>query len=88
MARLHDQNEPVYIISVAARLLGVSMQTLRQYEANDLVQPARSDRGTRLYSENDLLRLKHIIHLSVRQCINMAGVREILKRDDAMKEKS
>ncbi|WNG93721.1 heat shock protein transcriptional repressor HspR [Mycobacterium sp. ITM-2016-00318] len=67
----------VYGISVAAELSGLDPQTLRLYERRGLLTPARTDGGTRRYSEEDLDRLRQISDL-VAQGINIAGVAEIL----------
>jgi MerR family transcriptional regulator, heat shock protein HspR len=67
----------VYGISVAAELSGIDPQTLRLYERRGLLTPARTDGGTRRYSEDDLDRLRQISEL-VAQGINIAGVAEIL----------
>jgi len=67
----------VYGISVAAELSGIDPQTLRLYERRGLLTPARTDGGTRRYSEDNLDRLRQISEL-VAQGINIAGVAEIL----------
>ena len=67
----------VYGISVAAELSGIDPQTLRLYERRGLLTPARTDGGTRRYSDDDLDRLRRISEL-VAQGINIAGVAEIL----------
>lgn len=74
----HGPDEPVYTISVAARLLGVSPQLLRQIESEGLIFPARTTSNIRLYSENDLKSLARIIYL-LRDCgINWQGVKVII----------
>lgn len=78
----HGPDEPVYTISVAARLLGVTPQMLRQIEHEGLIEPRRTESNIRLYSENDLRRLKRIIHLLRDQGINAAGVRFILAAEE------
>ncbi len=67
----------VYGISTASELSGIDPQTLRLYERRGLLTPARTDGGTRRYSEDDLDRLQTISDL-VAQGINIAGVAEIL----------
>lgn len=64
----------VYVISVAARLLNVHPQTLRKYERVGLVQPSRSIGMLRLYSEEDVARLRLIKHLVEDLGLNLAGV--------------
>ncbi len=88
MGPFHGPKDPVYTISVAARLLGVNPQFLRQIEAEGLAMPARTGSNIRLYSDNDLRLLARIIYLS-RDCgINLQGVRVILAMEegDAPKE--
>ncbi|AGL37042.1 MerR family transcriptional regulator [Mycobacterium avium] len=67
----------VYGISVASELSGIPPQTLRHYERRGLLTPARSDGGTRRYSDDDLARLKRISQL-VDQGVNLVGVAHIL----------
>ena len=73
-----DTNTPVYVISIAAKLLGVHPQTLRVYEREGLIDPFRTEKNRRLYSENDLLRLKYIHFLTHERGINLAGAKMIL----------
>lgn len=70
--------EPVYVISVVARKIGVHAQTLRIYEREGLVQPARSRGGLRMYSEADIERLRLIRRLMDELGVNIAGVDVIL----------
>ena len=72
-----DPSRGVYGISVAASLVGNAPQNLRLYEARGLVAPARSEGGTRLYSENDLERLLVIADL-LGDGLNLAGVHMVL----------
>ena len=72
-----DPSRGVYGISVAASLVGNAPQNLRLYEARGLVAPARSEGGTRLYSENDLERLRVIAEL-LDDGLNLAGVHMVL----------
>ena len=72
-----DPARAVYGISVAASLVGNAPQNLRLYEARGLVAPARSEGGTRLYSENDLERLRVIADL-LGDGLNLAGVHMVL----------
>jgi DNA-binding transcriptional MerR regulator len=71
----------VYGISVAAELSGIAVQTLRLYERYGLLTPSRSEGGTRRYSSDDLIRLKHIVEL-VDAGINLAGIARILDLED------
>lgn len=82
MAYFHGPDDPVYTISVAARLLGVTPQFLRQIEGEGLISPARTDSNIRLYSDNDLRLLAKIIYLW-RDCgINPQGVRVIIAMEE------
>lgn len=76
-----DPARGVYGISVAADLAGVGVQTLRLYERHGLVLPARSEGGTRRYSDDDLARLRRISAL-VAAGVNLAGVGRILALED------
>ncbi len=71
----------VYGISVAAELSGIPVQSLRLYERQGLLTPARSDGGTRRYSADDLARLGRISEL-VEAGINLAGIARILTLED------
>jgi DNA-binding transcriptional MerR regulator len=82
--RLHGPDEPVYTIGVAARLLGVSPQTLRVIEREGLLEPYRTEANIRLYSENDLLLLRRIRNLISEEGVNLAGVKIILEMEARM----
>jgi len=71
--------EPVYTISVAARLVGVRPRTLRLYEEMGLVCPQRRVTGHRLYSQEEVERLIFIRHLSEGRRINLAGIKFLLE---------
>jgi len=73
-----DRNEPVYMISVAARICELHPQTLRMYERLGLVRPARIGSKNRMYSEADIERLRQIQHLTQDMGVNLAGVEVIL----------
>jgi MerR family transcriptional regulator/heat shock protein HspR len=73
------------MISVAAELVGMHPQTLRMYEAKGLVRPARTPGGTRLYSENDLERLRLIQRLTTELGLNLAGVEHVLRLEDELR---
>ena len=66
--------EGIYVISVAARLLKMHPQTLRKYERAGLVRPSRTVGMLRLYSEEDIVRLRLIKHLVGEMGLNLAGV--------------
>tara|TARA_B100001029_G_scaffold31466_1_gene23500 strand:+ start:5374 stop:5715 length:342 start_codon:yes stop_codon:yes gene_type:complete len=76
----------VYIISVAARLLEVHPQTLRKYEKFGLVSPSRSVGMLRLYSEEDLIRLKIIKTLVDDFGVNLAGIAIIMELVEGLDE--
>ncbi|MHB1413511.1 MAG: heat shock protein transcriptional repressor HspR [Thermoleophilia bacterium] len=67
------------MISVAAELAGMHPQTLRIYEQKGLITPARTPRNTRLYSEEDIERLKKIQEFTTRLGMNLAGVEKVLE---------
>jgi MerR family transcriptional regulator/heat shock protein HspR len=71
----------VYTISVAAELVGTSAQNLRAYERAGLVSPARTDGGTRRYSEKDIERLRRVADL-LATGVNLAGVELVLDLQD------
>ena len=71
-------NEPIYVISVAAAILEVHPQTLRYYERAGLVQPSRSRGNIRLYSQSDIERLRLIQRLMDDLGVNLAGVEVIM----------
>ena len=73
----HD--EPVYQISIVARMVGLHQQTIRSYERVGLVQPARTSGNTRLYSQRDVERLQQVVRLVNDLGINLAGVEVILR---------
>jgi len=77
-----DPSRGVYGISVAASLVGNAPQNLRLYEARGLLHPARSEGGTRLYSEDDLARLRAISEL-LDNGLNLAGIEMVLSLQDA-----
>ena len=77
VSREPDAGGGVYIISVAARILAMHPQTLRKYERAELVRPSRTQGKLRLYSEEDIARLRLIKHL-VDRGLNLAGVRLVL----------
>ena len=76
---------PIYMISVAADLVGMHPQTLRIYEAKGLVRPQRTPGGTRLYSEADVERLRIIQRLTTELGLNLAGVELVLRLEDELR---
>ena len=79
-------DRPRYMISVAADLVGMHPQTLRIYEQKGLVRPKRTPGGTRLYSENDLERLRLIQRLTTELGLNLAGVELVLRLEDELRK--
>ncbi|MBA3025952.1 MAG: helix-turn-helix transcriptional regulator [Sulfurimonas sp.] len=75
----HLYDEPVYLISIVAKILEIHPQTLRQYERENLVCPSRSDGRIRLYSQRDIDRIKLILRLTRDLGVNLAGVDIILR---------
>ena len=75
----------MYMISVAAELVGMHPQTLRLYETKGLVRPTRTPGGTRLYSEADVERLRIIQRLTTELGLNLAGVELVLRLEDELK---
>src|ERR1700678_2986281 len=73
-----DNNQAVYVISVAAELTGMHPQTLRIYERKGLLDPSRTSGGSRRFSESDLSRLRHIQELTSTG-LNLEGVRRVLE---------
>src|SRR5438067_9942167 len=69
----------VFMISVAAELAQMHPQTLRMYEARGLIEPKRSPKGTRLYSQKDVERLRRIQEMTTDLGLNLAGVERVLE---------
>jgi len=76
---MHHYDEPVYLISIVAKILNIHPQTLRQYERENLVTPSRSGGRIRLYSQRDIDRIKMILRLTRELGVNLAGVDIILR---------
>ena len=79
-------DRPIYMISVAAELVGMHPQTLRVYEQKGLVRPQRTPGGTRLYSEADVERLRIIQRLTTELGLNLAGVELVLRLEDELRK--
>src|SRR5581483_6018765 len=82
--RMNAQERPIYMISVAAELVGMHPQTLRMYEAKGLIRPQRTPGGTRLYSEADIERLRIVQRLTTELGLNLAGVELVLRLEDEL----
>jgi MerR family transcriptional regulator/heat shock protein HspR len=76
----------IYMISVAAELVGMHPQTLRIYETKGLVRPQRTPGGTRRYSEADVERLRIIQRLTSELGLNLAGVELVLRLEDELRK--
>jgi len=79
-------DEPRYVISIAARILGVQTYTLRYYERIGVIEPKRSQGNIRLYSEGDIALLRRVKTLVEDMGINLAGVEVILRLMQRMSE--
>jgi len=81
-----DNNEPRYVISIAARILGIQSHTLRYYERIGVIEPSRSQGNIRLYSERDIAQLRRVKTLMDDLGVNLAGVEVILRMSQRMTE--
>ena len=84
MAMRHG--EPVFVISVAARLLEMHPQTLRKYEREGLIAPSRTTGNLRLYSDRDIERLRQVKYLVDERGLNLAGVQLALQLTNRLRE--
>jgi MerR family transcriptional regulator, heat shock protein HspR len=75
----NNANQPRYVISVAAEMLGTQPYTLRYYERVGIIKPARSHGNLRLYSEDDVAQLRHVMTLMYDLGVNLAGVEVIMR---------
>lgn len=80
------EDEPCYVISVAARMVGMHAQTLRYYERAGIIAPSRSRGRIRLYSQADIARLRQIQRLISELGVNLAGAEIILRLNDRIRE--
>lgn len=78
-ARLVHDDEPLYVISVAAEMAGMHPQTLRQYDRLGLVSPRRTGGGGRRYSLRDVESLREVQRLSQEEGVNLVGIKRILE---------
>jgi MerR family transcriptional regulator, heat shock protein HspR len=74
-----ETDRGVFMISVAAQLANLHPQTLRMYEARGLIEPQRSSKGTRLYSQEDVEKLRRIQEMTAELGLNLAGVERVLR---------
>jgi len=81
-----DPQQGVYMISVAAELAGMHPQTLRIYETRGLITPKRSPGKTRLYSQEDVERLRRIQELTSELGMNLAGVEKVFELEEELEK--
>ncbi len=79
-----DAERGVFMISVAAELADMHPQTLRMYEARGLIEPKRSPKGTRLYSQADVERLRRIQEMTAEIGMNLAGVERVFELEEQL----
>ena len=77
-----DDDQPVFVISVAATLAGMHAQTLRQYDRMGLVTPSRTRGGGRRYSGRDVALLREVQRLSQEEGVSLAGIQRILELEN------
>jgi MerR family transcriptional regulator/heat shock protein HspR len=83
-----DHDRGVFMISVAAELAGMHPQTLRMYESRGLITPKRSPKGTRLYSQQDVDRLRRIQEMTAELGMNLAGVDKVFQLEAQLERMS
>ncbi len=81
-----ERGRGVFMISVAAELAQMHPQTLRVYEARGLIEPQRSPKGTRLYSQDDVDKLRRIQEMTSELGLNLAGVERVLELEAQLDE--
>ncbi len=82
--RAHD-DEPLFVISIAARMVGMHAQSLRHYERLGLIRPSRSRGRVRLYSQADIERLLHIQRLVNELGVNLAGAEVVIRLNERIR---
>jgi len=82
---VHDE-EPIYVISIAARLVGMHQQSLRYYERAGLVTPRRTAGGIRMYSNADIQKIRQAQRLIDQLGVNLAGVDIIMRMSEQIRE--
>lgn len=83
---MQSYDEPVYMISVVAKIFDIHPQTLRQYEREGLIEPDRTKGKMRLYSQNDVDRIKMILRLTRDLGLNLAGVDVVFRLKEQIDE--
>src|SRR5450631_4916040 len=79
-----ETDRGVFMISVAAELANMHPQTLRMYEARGLIEPKRSPKGTRLYSQDDVEKLRRIQAMTAELGLNLAGVERVFELEEQL----
>jgi MerR family transcriptional regulator, heat shock protein HspR len=82
--RARDPGRPVYVISVAASIVRVHPRTLRIYEDEGLLCPARTPTNIRLYSDSDIRRILWIRHLTQNLGVNLAGIKILFELEEKL----
>ena len=82
---MFDDDDPVFVIGVAARMLGVRTQTLRYYEQQGLIEPSRSVGNQRMFSRRDVEQVRRIRELMDDLGVNLAGVEVVLRLLDRLR---
>ncbi|MCK9519072.1 MAG: MerR family transcriptional regulator [Dehalococcoidia bacterium] len=80
-----DDDEPCYVISIAARLVGLHQQTLRYYERAGLVEPKRTSGNIRMYSNRDIQKIRQAQRLVDELGVNLAGVEIIIRMSEQLR---
>ena len=83
--RTRSEDEPLFVISVAAKMIGMHAQSLRHYERLGLVRPSRSRGRVRLYSQVDIERLRHIQRLVNDLGVNLAGAEVVIRLNERIR---
>ena len=83
---IFEDYEPCYVISIAAKMVGIHAQTLRYYEKEGLIEPSRSQGRVRFYSRRDIDRLRQIKTLVNDLGVNLAGADVILRLNERIAE--
>jgi MerR family transcriptional regulator/heat shock protein HspR len=80
-----EDDEPMYVISIAARLVGMHQQTLRYYERAGLIEPKRTGGNIRMYSNTDIQRIRQAQRLVDELGVNLAGVDIIIRMSEQIR---
>ena len=84
--RAHYEDEPLFVISIAAKMIGMHAQSLRHYERIGLIQPGRSRGRVRLYSQSDIERLRYIQRLIQDLGVNLAGAEVVIRLNERVRQ--